>query len=137
MKVRTILLLVVVCALAAPTFAGPMKAGKYQITVQMQMAGMDAKMPPMTIEKCVTQEEADNPQPPKIKNSDDCKVSDYKLDGKTMTWKVACEKMKATGEGKMTFDGDGWTGESHIKMQDHEMTQTMSGKRVGDCEAKK
>ena len=66
MKVRNMILLAAVCAL--PAYAGPMKAGKWVVTVETKMAGMEMKMPPVTAEKCVTPEEADNPQPPKMKN---------------------------------------------------------------------
>src|SRR3954470_1959887 len=91
MKLRNILVSAAVCALALPLFAGPMKAGKWQISVESKMAGMDMKMPPVSVEKCITPEEAENPQPPKMRG-DDCKIVDYKSDGSTGTWKNAWEK---------------------------------------------
>jgi len=115
------------------TAAGPMKAGKWQMTVQMEMAGMPMKMPPMNFTHCVTKEQAEKPEPPKQQNSD-CKVSDYKLDGNTVTWSVKCEKQNVSGNGKITYSGDAYEGVSHLKMGDREMTQKYSGKRVGECD---
>ncbi|MGZ8796081.1 MAG: hypothetical protein ACXW2F_01955, partial [Thermoanaerobaculia bacterium] len=65
MKLRTLALCALALALALPTFASPMKAGKWQITIQMEMPNMPMKMPPMTVTKCVTQAEAERPEPPK------------------------------------------------------------------------
>ena len=135
MKIRTMVLFVIVVALALPTFAGPMKAGKWSVSVETKMAGMDMKMPPMTFERCVTPEEAEKPQPPKARN-EDCKIEDYKLEGNTVTWKVKCEKTNTSGEGKMTYSNDSYEGDMHMKMGDREVTQKITGKRIGDCDKK-
>ncbi len=147
MNIRKMALYVAVVALALPAFAasGPMKAGKWQITAETKMEGMDMKMPAMTFERCVTPEEAEKAgttEPPKGKN-DTCKIADYKIDGKTATWKVACDKPQMTGEGTITFAADTFEEEMHMAMKDQSSGQTlnviqkMSGKRVGDCEPKK
>ena len=138
MKLRTLALAIVVLALALPTFAAdaksPMKPGKWQITMTMDMPNMPMKMPPMTFTNCITKEQAENPQPPKQKDQD-CKVDNYKLDGNTVTWTVSCTgKQKMTGEGKMTFNADTYEGTTHMKMQDMEMTQHFDGKYVGECD---
>ena len=116
-------------ALLLPLFAyaGPMKAGKWQVTVE----GMQGSH---TVEKCVTKEEADNPQPPKMKDSD-CKVDDYKVEGNVVTFKVSCPSRQMTMEGKTTYTGDSFTGETHMKMGEHEFTQKSSGKFLGACDA--
>jgi len=135
MKVRTFALAVAVLALSLPAFAAksPMKPGKWQTTVTMEMPGMPA-MQPMTFTNCVTKEQAENPQPPKGKD-ENCTVTDYKLDGSTVTWSIKCSgKMEATGEGKMTFSGDTYDGTTHMKMNDMEMTQHFTGKYLGDCD---
>ena len=142
MNFRRMVLLVAVVVLTLPVMAnaGAMKAGKWQITMETKMAGMDMKMPPVTIEHCVTPDEAAKPQPPKGKN-DSCKTEDYRIDGNTITWKVKCDKPEMTGSGKMTVSAESWEGNTQVKMKDPssgksmEMSQKMTGKRVGDCAA--
>ena len=138
MKLRNFALCVLVLAIAVPTFAAeakpPMKAGKWQITITMDMPGMPMKMPPMVMTKCVTKEEAERPEPPKPKKGDDCTVSDYKLDGNTVTWTMKCEKQNMTGEGKITFSSDSYDGEAHMKMSDMDITQKFAGKYLGECD---
>ena len=133
MKLRILALCTVVLALAATTFAAdgrsPMKPGKWSITIQMDMPGM--AMPPMTFTRCVMQEQAERPAPP---NTDDCKLSDYKLDGNTVTWSMKCEKQNMTGEGKITYNGDSYDGQGHMKVGDMDVTQKYSGKYLGDCD---
>jgi hypothetical protein len=136
MKMRTLALCALAFALALPTFASPMKAGKWQITIQMDMPNMPMKMPPMTMTRCVTQAEADKPEPPKAKKDDDCAISDYKLTGNTATWKVECKKQNMTGTGQMTFSADSYEGVNQFKMNDVEMTQKFTGKYLGACDEK-
>ncbi len=139
MKLRTLALCTLVLALALPTFGATlMKPGKWQVSIQMEMPNMPMKMPAMTFTHCVTKEEAENPQPPKSKqDKSDCKISDYKIDGNTVTWTVKCTgKQEMTGEGKMTFNGDSYSGETHLKADEIEMTQKMTGKLLGACDEK-
>jgi hypothetical protein len=136
MKLRTLALCALVLALALPAFAAGMKAGKWQITIQMDMPGMPMKMPPINLTRCVTQAEADKPEPPKAKKDDDCAISDYNLTGNTATWKVECKKQNMTGTGKMTFSADSYEGENQFKMGDMAMTQKFTGKYLGACAEK-
>lgn len=138
MKLRTFAFCVFVLALAVTAFAADnaqhMKPGKWSISIQMDMPNMPMKMPPMTVERCVTQEQADHPEPPKGKNEDDCKISDYKLEGQTLTWTMKCEKQKMTGTGKMTFAPESYEGESQMTVGDMQMTQKFNGKYLGACD---
>lgn len=109
-------------------FAGPMKAGKWEVTIETPAGNR-------TFTRCVTQEEADKPQPPK-KRDDDCKIDNYKVDGHTVTWKVTCQSGAAM-DGKTVYTGDTYTSETHMKMGDREMTQHSSGKYLGACDAAK
>lgn len=124
--------------LALPMVAGaaPMKAGKWQMTMQMDMPGMPVKMPPVTFSHCVTKEEAENPQPPKQQRDNDCKVSDYKRDGNTISWTMTCEKQKMTGKGQITYSGDSYEGSMKMTMGEQEMSAKYSGKYLGDCDEK-
>jgi hypothetical protein len=133
MKTRTSMLLIAAIALIAlPAFAGPMKAGKWEMTFQMEMPGMPVKIPPVTLSKCVTLEEAENPQPPQMKKNDDCKIEDYKREGSTITWKMSCTKQKVEGTGKITYAADSYAGEMQMKMGEQEMSTKYAGKRVAD-----
>jgi Protein of unknown function (DUF3617) len=138
MRLRSFTLCTIVLAIATTMFAAdaksPMKPGKWQITITMDMPGMPMKMPPMTFVNCVTKEQAENPQPPKTKQNDDCKVSDYKMDGNVVTWSMKCEKQNMTGEGRITFSSDSYEGESHMKMSDMEVSQKYAGKYLGECD---
>ena len=134
MQIRRGLLFFGAAALALPMFAGPMKAGKWSMTIKTEMPGMPMQMPPTTIETCVTPEQAEHPEPPKQRS--DCKISDYKIEGNTVTWKMSCPKQNSTGEGTMTYAGDSYTGEMHLHIGEHEMSAKYTGKRIGDCDSK-
>lgn len=114
-----------------------MKPGKWEITMQMDMPGM--QMPPRTLTKCVTPEDAANVETaiPRGRNDSSCKLSDVTVDGNTVGWKMNCEERKVTGDGKITYEGDAYSGEMHMKTPDHEMTIKHSGKRLGECDAAK
>lgn len=138
MKVRTLLLCAVVLALTLPMFAAdaksPMKAGKWQTTMQTEMPNMPFKIPAITINSCVTKEQAEKPEPPKGKKNDDCKMTDYKMDGSTVTWTVVCEKQKTTGTGRITYSAESYQGEMKMQMGETEMTTKYTGKYLGECD---
>jgi len=136
MRIRTIVLLVVVAALALPTLAGPQKPGKWQTTVKVEMPGMPMQMPAITHEVCITPQEAEKPEPPRSPRQQDCTISDYKIEGNTVSWKMSCPKSNMTGDGKMTYTGDTFDGLMHAKMGDQEVTTHYTGKRLGDCDKK-
>jgi hypothetical protein len=130
------LLLAAIAALALPLLAGasPMKAGKWQLTMQMDMPGMPMKMPPIVTTNCVTEEEAANPQPPKQAKDAGCTFSDYKMEGNSISWTVSCPKQKMTGSGKITYSGDSYDGKMNMKVGEQEMSAKYAGKRLGDCD---
>src|ERR1051326_3554553 len=95
-----------VLALPLVASAGPVKAGKWEVTIETPRGNQ-------TITRCVTKEEADKPEPPK---RTDCNIESFKVDGNTITWKVSCPKSGSTGEGKTTYTGNTFKGETHFKM---------------------
>ncbi len=138
MTFRKVMIALVLCALPAVAFAaGPVKAGKWQMTMQTEMTGMPMKMPPMTFSYCVTKEDAENPEkalPEERKNSD-CKRSDVKIDGNVVTWKVTCAKSQMSGDGKITYSEDTFDGGMHMTMPNGgEMNVKYSGKYLGECD---
>jgi hypothetical protein len=127
MKKLTLFAAAAVVLLPLVANAGPMKAGKWHVTIETP-AGEK------TVDHCITKEEADKPQPPKMK-AQDCKVDEYKIAGNVLTWKMSCPSMSATMEMKTIYGADSFVGEMHMKMGDKEMTQKSSGKYLGPCDA--
>jgi hypothetical protein len=140
MTLRHMTLCAVLLVLAIPTFAAsPQKPGEWQITTEMDMPGMPMKMPPMTTKVCLTQADIDNPERsvPKVRDDQNCKVSDYKIDGNTVSWSMKCEgKKPLTATGEIIFAGDSYTGSMKMKDGDREMSMKYSGKRTGECTKK-
>jgi len=134
MKIRTIALLSVAAAFALPAIAGPQKAGKWQTTIKVEMPGMPMQMPAITHDVCVTPQEAEKPEPPRSDRQKDCTISDYKIEGSTVSWKMSCPKSNMTGDGTMTYSADSYTGEFHAKMGEQTMTMHYTGKRLGECD---
>ena len=118
--------------------ANPMRAGRWEVTMQMEMPNMPVQMPTMKNTRCVTQQEIDSPNrglpTGPEKNPQNCKVSDYKVSGNTVTWAMACTGQPATtGTGEMRFTGDSYEGLIKMTMDQQQMSMKMSGKRLGDC----
>jgi hypothetical protein len=137
----TYLAILVLGTLAATALAaqGPMRAGRWEVTMQMQMPSVPVQMPEMKTTQCVTPEQLKDPAsalPSASPNAgaQQCKVSDYKTSGNTVTWKVACAPpTSVNGSGEMTFTGDSYAGAMKMTTQQGEMTMKLTGRRVGDC----
>ena len=130
-----------VTALHFPAAAqtNPMRPGRWEVTMQMEMPGMPMQMPAMTNARCVTQQEIDSPNrglpSGPNKNPNDCKMSDYKVSGNVVTWTMACTgQQPMTGSGELKFNGDSYDGLVKMMMDQQQMTMKMSGKRLGDCQ---
>ena len=130
---------------AAPVWAAdhPMTTpGLWEISVQMQMSGMPYAMPPRTVQQCVTQQMLDRNKgvpDPQTRPGSQCKLDGVQHSGGTTKWAMTCSgETPMHGEGSMTYDSaSAYHGEMHLVMDMHgrqtEMTQTMQGKRIGDC----
>lgn len=150
MKSRRIITFVFCALIVAPLLSqGQMKPGRWEVTTQMDMPGMPVKMPAMTQTRCVTPEQAKNPGDTvdpggRGRGNNNCKTSDYKVDGNKVTWKMACTGAEAmTGDGEMVFNGDSYAGKMTMTMPAQgagrgalggPMTLLMSGKRIGECD---
>ena len=151
MRLRKIVPLAAVLAFSAAAFAqGPRRDGKWEVTTQMEMAGMPAGrgMPPMTVTQCITKEQSEDPQklvpqpPQRGGQQSDCKVSDYKMVGSKVTWTMKCTTPQAVdGTGEVTYGADTYEGTMTMNMtmarggqtMPMQMTMKMNGKRLGDC----
>jgi hypothetical protein len=142
MQKRIAVVLGVTCLVGASwavSAQGPRRDGRWEVTTEMDMPGMPMKMPSTKTIQCVTKAQADDPNlsMPKGKQdkSDDCKVSDYKVAGNTVSWTMTCSGKDAmTGTGEITYAADTYDGWMKMKTGDHDMTMKYKGKRLGDCE---
>ncbi len=115
----------------------PMRAGRWEVSMQMQMVGM--QMPEMKSAQCVTEDDLRRNPASGLPNAaqdtpDNCKISDYKVAGNRVTWKMACTGREAmTGDGDLSFVGDAYAGTINVKTGATSMAVKMTGKRLGDC----
>ena len=153
MKTHIAFAAVVVLAVAVTTFAqgpGPRRDGKWEVKMEMDMAGMPnmpagMQMPAFTSTQCVTPEEAKDPQKAipqggrggRGPNPENCKVSDYKTDGNKVSWSMKCEgNPPMSGNGEFVYAADSYTGTMKMDRGGQLVTMKYSGKRLGDCDKK-
>ena len=127
------------CVLLLPlaATAAQMKPGKWQITTSTERPGLPYPMPPVSFTHCYTKEDVAKTEgiPTKSAEQKNCKVSDIKRVGDTITWKVACSgRHPLAGTGSMTIGSESYTAVTKYKMPNRQMTQRSSGKRVGNCD---
>lgn len=135
MFLRKSLFLLATGLLAVPAFSSNLQPGKYQVTVEMEMG--DMKMPPTTVTQCISKEDAEKAGTTiqqTLGADGDCKLSDVKADGDTITYKVACPKKQISGDGTFHVAGETYDGTMHLNMAGSQMTQKFSGKRLGACD---
>jgi hypothetical protein len=106
--------------------------GLWEITSKMEMPGMPMEMPPVTFTQCMNSQES---VPHDAKQNPDCKIKNTKVEGDTVSWDMQCSgrsgNMKSSG--KITYKGSTFKGSVNAVADGMEMTQTMSGRRIGDC----
>ncbi|MFO0752537.1 MAG: DUF3617 family protein [Thermodesulfovibrionales bacterium] len=114
-----------------------MNEGKWEITVKTEMPGMPAQIPPMKHTQCITKKEA---VPHPSEQSKDCKITDVKISGNTVTWAIQCQgkENSMSGSGRVTYKNDSFDGvvdmAANVPGQGSmKMHQVMSGKRLGEC----
>src|SRR4030095_8813698 len=142
MTARAVSLSAAVLALSIAAFAqGPRRDGNWEVKMEMQMAGMPPGMPPFTSTQCITPEEAKDPHKlvpqgrgrGRGRGNQDCKVSDYKLEGNKATWSMKCEgEQPMTATGEVLYSADTYTGTIKMDTGRGAMTMKYSGKRLGD-----
>lgn len=119
------------------SFASDLKEGLWEMSVKMEMKGMNMPMPAQKFKQCITKEKMiPHEGMEKEKKDDKCKVVEQKVSGNKIFWKIVCKEKEGqtviTGTGVYNFDN--FEGESRIKTPDGmEMTQKMSGKWIGKC----
>ncbi len=118
-------------------FAGMnMQEGLWEITSRMEMPGMNMQMPERKSTQCLTKKTM---VPKGQEKEEDCKITDQKIKGDTVTWTITCSgKHPMKAKGKTTYHGDTFTGTISMTSSDpaegkmHMITH-ISGKRIGEC----
>lgn len=123
----------VLAALVVPVAhaADALKPGLWQVTSRTEMPGMampqmpdippedlarmkqmGIQMPEMgggqevTVKHCLTKEDAQRGMPAQGKDADRCEVTDFRRQGSTASWKMACKgNPPASGRGSVTYGG--------------------------------
>jgi hypothetical protein len=116
-----------------------MKPGQWQTTITVEAPGMPVAIPPMTSERCVT--EKDLVPPSQTPPGQECKDTDLKVAGNTVSWGLECKKADGTvtmkGTGRITWAGDTFAGAMNVDASGIAMKYVMTGKRLGACKAAK
>jgi len=105
----------------------------WKITTKTDMPGMP--MPEVTQTVCLPKGEVYKPV--KVPHQKHCKMTDVKESGDKTTWKIHCTDREAiTGSGEAARTADTLKGTVELSSKDIQMTQSISGKRIGTCQAK-
>jgi hypothetical protein len=103
----------------------------WEVTTQMNMAGMPAGMGSQTQKVCA-EKSADHK--PAIPAQQKCKVTDYKESGNRVTITMTCPE--GTGVIEQTFNAarTEYKGTMKMKTRDGEMAMDMAGRKIGSCD---
>lgn len=109
----------------------------WEVTSKMEIPGMPMAMPPQTHRVCIAKGGKDDDYVPKREG---CRIEDSKRVASKVTYKMVCTgKDPMTLAGETTFGTNSYEGRMAMsgKMDGRaiDMSQTYSGKRVGDCAA--
>ena len=116
--------------------SGPnMQEGNWEITTKMEIPNMPMDMPSMKHTQCLTKKDL---IPQKSQSGEECKISQTKVTGNTVTWTMQCSgghggDMKGSGE--ITYSGSSSKGKVELKgaQPNSGMVRQISGQRIGDC----
>ena len=122
--------------LAAMSSTSALAAGSdelWEMTTKMDMPGMP--MPAVTQTVCLRKGESYKPG--KVPHQKNCEMTGLKVSGNKTTWKMHCSGRDAMdGSGEVTRTEKTMKGSMKLSSKDIQMTQTISGKRIGACQAK-
>lgn len=140
MSYKIVLLAAVVLSLFCVGIAGAevnMQDGMWEMTMKTEMPGMPFEMPPVKFSQCLTKKDM---VPQRKEKNEDCKMISTRTEGSTIYWKAQCRSKDGTmdSDGKITYRGDSFDGVMKTIMDDSksgrmEVTNHMSGRRIGDC----
>ena len=114
-----------------------LKPGRYEVSVEMEMANSPTKMPPMKDTQCITAEDLKDFSKLLVDSEERerCKVSDYRAVGNTVSFNATCVEDGETYrmDAEMVFAGDSFTGMMRSNHKGQAMTIKSVAKRIGDC----
>ena len=105
----------------------------WEVTTQMNMAGMPPGMGAQTQQVC-NEKTAD--RKPVMPARENCKVTDYKESGNRVTMTVTCPEGTSVIEQTFNAARTEYKGTMKMKSREGDMTMTMNGRKVGTCDAK-
>lgn len=130
-------------------YAAPLKMrpGKWEVKMQMEMAGMPQQMPAMTTTHCITPEQARDPAKDVMdrlkqhqqQGGEKCELTQHSVSDHTAHWTVECTGAQSVkSQGEITFDNDvAYHGVIKSEIQGPQgamsMTQKIEGRRIGEC----
>ena len=118
--------------------AAALNPGLYEYTMKMNMPGAPAKIPPTTIQRCLTARDVEGHKAvemPPTPNSD-CKALNQNINGAQFSYRVSCTKpQKLEGDVKGTVSATTLNMDMTMQIPDAPgpMTQNISARRLGDC----
>ncbi len=63
---------------------------------------------------------------------EDCRVTDMKRSGSKASWKITCERSRASGDGEMSWAADTYSGTVNVRSAEHgQFTSKMRGRKLG------
>ena len=132
-------ILVIFLIVLLPLFgkAPNMREGLWEITTKTEISGMPNTMPAITHTQCLTKQ---NMIPQNSRKDQHCKISNVKVKGNTVSWKMVCKNQSGTtkGSGKITYKGTSFKGIMTLIMKypgqgKMNMRSSMTGRRIGNC----
>ncbi len=130
---RCILLLAFVPATVLAADPGGKDGVLWEETVEMTTAAAAGfSMPAQTRQVCRPANPDAWSGPPSGARDEDCRVTDMKRSGSKASWKITCERSRATGDGEMTWTGDTYVGTVNVRSAEHgQFTTKMRGRKLG------
>lgn len=131
-KLLPLVLLMVVASTARGETGPDIQEGLWEISVDLEVAGMPMKMPTNTYTQCIRKDKA----VPRSGQSDKtCTQKNVVIKGNTVSWKVSCDNPggEMTGKGIIIYHKDKMDGHMSMKGQGMNMTTRFKGHRIGDC----
>jgi Protein of unknown function (DUF3617) len=105
----------------------------WEMSTKMDMPGME--MPGIKQNTCLPKGGAYKPD--KSQHQQNCEMTDLNVSGNKTSWKMHCTGKDAMeGSGEVTRTADTMKGKIKMSSKDMQMTQVISGKRIGTCQAK-
>lgn len=113
------------------------KEGEWEITIKMQIEGMNFDMPATTVKQCIKKEKP-FPVETKKEKMPDCKILKQEVKGNTVNWEMECKEgtNKFYSKGSITYKGNSFEGKQTMEIKGEEeqkITQLMNGKYLGPC----